>query len=187
MGATGQLTHLLEDWSRGDQAAFNQLFPLVYDELRKMARHHMGHERPGHTLQTTALVHEAYLRLVHSDPEGIDTRAHFFAVAAQVMRRVLIDYARGVQRVKRGQGAQKVSLEDAALLADDRLEGLVAVDEALTRLATLDPRKSRVFEMRFFGGMSMEQAAGVLKVSPITIMRDWRMAKAWLAREIGVS
>jgi RNA polymerase sigma-70 factor, ECF subfamily len=187
MSTTGQLTHLLEDWSRGDQAAFDQLFPLVYDELRKMARHHMRKERPDHTLQTTALVHEAYLRLVHSDPESIDTRAHFFAVAAQVMRRVLIDYARGVQRVKRGRGAQKIPLEDAAVLADDRLEGLVAVDEALTRLATLDPRKSRVFEMRFFGGMSMEQAAGVLKVSPITIMRDWRMAKAWLAREISQS
>ena len=187
MAATGQLTHLLEDWSRGDQAAFDQLFPLVYDELRKMARHYMRKERPDHTLQTTALVHEAYLRLVHSDPESIDTRAHFFAVAAQVMRRVLIDYARGVQRVKRGHGAPKVSLEEAAVLADDRLEGLVAVDEALKRLATLDPRKSRVFEMRFFGGMSMEQAAGVLKVSPITIMRDWRIAKAWLAREIGLS
>jgi RNA polymerase sigma factor (TIGR02999 family) len=185
MDTTARLTHLLEDWSRGDQTALDQLFPLVYDELRRLARHFMREERTGHTLQTTALVHEAYLRLVHGDSAGIDTRAHFFAVAAQVMRHILVDHARGVQRVKRGQGMQKISLEEAAPLSDDRLEGIVAVDEALTRLAALDSRKSRVFEMRFFSGMSMNQMAGVLKVSPVTIMRDWRMAKAWLAREIG--
>jgi RNA polymerase sigma factor (TIGR02999 family) len=187
MDTSGQLTQLLADWSRGDQAALDQLFPLVYDELRRLARHFMREERTGHTLQTTALVHEAYIRLVHGDSSDIDTQAHFFAVAARVMRHILVDHARGARRVKRGQGIRKISFEEAAPLSDDRLEGIAAVDEALTRLAAFDSRKSRVFEMRFFSGMSMDQMAGVLKVSPVTIMRDWRMAKAWLAREIGRS
>lgn len=180
----GEVTHLLQDWSRGDQAAFDRLFPLVYDELRRIARRYMRRERHEHTLQTTELVHEAYLRLAYGDGANAESRAHFFSIAAQVMRRVLIDHARSARRVKRGQGAQKLSLEEVAMISENRLEGLMAVDEALKRLEAFDQRKGRVFELRFFGGMSMEEAAEVLNVSAVTAMRDWRMAKAWLAREI---
>lgn len=180
----GEVTHLLQDWSRGDQAAFDRLFPLVYEELRRIARRYMRRERQEHTLQTTELVHEAYIRLAYGEGASPESRAHFFAIAAQVMRRVLIDHARSARRMKRGQGAQRLSLEEAAVVSENRLEALVAVDEALKRLEAFDARKGRVFELRFFGGMSMDEAAEVLSVSAVTAMRDWRMAKAWLAREI---
>jgi RNA polymerase sigma factor (TIGR02999 family) len=157
---------------------------VVYDELRRLASSYMRRERPDHLLQTTALVHEAYLRLIDSPNINYETRTHFFAVAAQVMRHILVDYARGRQRVKRGEGVLAVSLSDVAVLSDDRADEVTAVNFALDKLTALDERKGRVFELRYFGGMSVEEAASVLKVSPITVARDWRMAKAWLRREI---
>ncbi|HTI36783.1 MAG TPA: sigma-70 family RNA polymerase sigma factor [Vicinamibacterales bacterium] len=185
MSGDGDITRLLVDWSSGDEAALTRLLPLVYDELRRLARSHMRHERPDHLLQTTALVHEAYLRLVDQKNVRWQTRAHFFAVAAQVMRHILVDYARGRGREKRGGGHSNVSLHDAAAISTERVEELLAVDAALDNLATLDPRKGRVFELRYFGGMSVDEAADVLNVSPATVARDWRMAKAWLRREMG--
>jgi RNA polymerase sigma factor (TIGR02999 family) len=185
MSGSGEITRLLIDWSSGDQAALDRLLPLVYDELRRLARSHMRRERPDHLLQTTALVHEAYLRLVDQKHVRSQTRGHFFAVAAQVMRHVLVDHARARRRAKRGRGVQLVPLGDVAVLSDDRAEELVAIDAALATLTALDPRKGRVFELRYFAGMSLEETAEALKVSPVTVARDWRMAKAWLRREIG--
>jgi len=185
MPEAGEITRLLEDWSRGDQTAIDKLFPLVYGELHRLASGHMRRERPDHTLQTTALVHEAYLRLVHQKNIRWQTRVHFLTVAAQGMRRVLIDYARGRRQAKRGEGRPALSLDEAVVLSDGRLADLLVVDDALARLEAIDARKSRVFEMRFFGGMSLEETAGVLKVSPATVTRDWRLAKAWLRREMG--
>jgi RNA polymerase sigma-70 factor (ECF subfamily) len=186
MTMTGEkeITGLLADWRKGDQSALEELLPLVYDELRRLASGYMRRERPDHTLQTTALVHEAYLRLVQQRNVRWQTRAHFFAVAAQVMRHILVDYARGSRRAKRGGGAPQLELSDVALLSKERAEELIAVNAALENLNTIDPRKSRVFEMRYFGGMSVEEAAEALQVSPATVARDWRMAKAWLRREI---
>lgn len=184
MSAPNDITRLLADWSAGDDAALNQLLPLVYDELHRLAGSYMRRERPDHMLQTTALVHEAYLRLVSQENAHFQTRAHFFAVAAQVMRRILVDYARGRHRAKRGSGLAELPLNDVAVMTDERAEEVLAVSSALENLTAMDPRKSQVFELRYFGGMSVDEAAEVLKVSPATVARDWRMAKAWLRREI---
>jgi len=176
-----EITELLLKWSNGDKGALDKLMPLVYRELRPLARHYMGGERPGHTLQTTALINEAYLRLVDHKKMHWQNRAHFFAVAAQVMRRILIDHARTRHAAKRGGGAVKVPLEDAAVIPQSSAE-LIALDEALRDLAAFDPRKSQVVEMRYFGGLSVDETAEVLGVSPVTVMRDWSTAKAWLLR-----
>ena len=185
MSTARDITRLLADWNSGDQSALDRLLPLVYDELHRLASSYMRRERPDHTLQTTALVHEAYLRLVDQKNVRWQTRVHFFAAAAQVMRHILVDYARSRRRVKRGAGLPEVSLDEVAVLSDERTDELLAVDNALTRLAAVDERKGRVFELRYFGGMSVAEAAEALKVSPATVARDWRMAKAWLRREIG--
>lgn len=182
--SAGQVTQLLQDYSRGDQAAFDKLLPLVYAELHQLAAACMNRERADHTLQTTALVHEAYLRLVKQSAIGWPSRAYFFAVAAQVMRNLLIDYARTRMRDKRGGGHVKLSLDEAAVLTDERSASLLALDDVLKSLAKIDPRKSRVVELRFFGGLSVEEIAEVLKVAPNTVTRDWTVAKAWLYRAI---
>lgn len=182
--STPEVTALLLAWSQGDQTALEKLTPLVYQELRRLARGYMGHERAGHTLQTTALVHEAYLRLVDSSRVRWQNRAHFFAVSAQLMRRILVDFARARQYQKRGGEAVRVSLAEAFEVAEGQEADLVALDDALQSLAAVDPRKSRVVELRFFGGLSVEETAEVLQVSPDTVMRDWRLAKLWLLREI---
>ena len=179
-----EVTQLLVSWSNGDTAALEQLIPLVYAELRRLARRHMGRENPGHTLQTSALINEAYVKLVDQQNVQWQNRAHFFAVAAQVMRHILIDHARRYQYAKRGAGARKVPLEDVEVMTDGRASELVALDEALTGLSALDPRKSRIIELRFFGGLSIDETAEVMKVSPITVMREWRAARAWLRREM---
>lgn len=180
-----EITGLLEAWGGGDKSALDRLMPLVYDELRRLAHRYMSHERPGHTLQTTALVNEAYLRLVNWKDIRWESRAHFFAVSAQMMRRILVDFARNRQYQKRGGGAVQVSLGEVAALTECRTSDLVALDEALTALFQVDQRKGQVVEMRFFGGLSVKEAAAVLKVSEETIMRDWRLAKVWLLRELG--
>ncbi len=179
-----EITRLLADWSSGSQAALDKLVPIVYDELHGLASRYMRGERAGHLLQTTALVNEAYLRLIDRERVSCETRNQFFAVAAQVMRRVLVDYARGRDRAKRGGGAAPIELDDSAIVSDDRAEEVLAIHSALDSLAALDARKGRVFELRYFGGMSVEEAAEVLSVSPVTVARDWRMAKLWLRREI---
>jgi RNA polymerase sigma factor (TIGR02999 family) len=154
--------------------------PLVHQELHRLAHHYMSRERPGHTLQTTALVGEAYLRLIDQKDVRWQSRTHFFAIAAELMRRILVDYARSHARVKRGGGAQMVSLDEAALVSRERSTDLVALDEALTKLAEIDPRKSRVVELRFFGGLDVKETAEVLDVHPNTVIKDWSLAKAWL-------
>jgi RNA polymerase sigma-70 factor, ECF subfamily len=178
--APGETTRLLSQWRAGDQTAFDRLLPIVYEELRRLASGFMRAERPDHLLQTTALVHEAYLRLVDHPQPGYETRSHFFAVAAQVMRHVLVDYARARCRSKRGGGVPPLPLEDVAVISPERAEEVIAVDAALESLMALDQRKARIFELRHFGGLSVEEAAQVLNVSPATVARDWRMAKAWL-------
>jgi RNA polymerase sigma-70 factor (ECF subfamily) len=177
---THEVTQLLRDWSDGNKAALDKLVPLVQAELRRRAHNYMRHERPGHTLQTSALVNEAYLQMV--DQKGIrwQDRAHFFATAAQVMRHVLVDYARRNARAKRGGDAQQTSLDEVALVTRERGAELVALDEALSELAALDPRKSEIVELRYFGGLTIEETAAVLKVSAMTVRREWRSAKAWL-------
>ena len=184
MRTSGEITRLLADWSSGNPAALDKLLPLVYDELRRLASNYMRRERPDHLLQTTALVHEAYLRLVEQQNVNCQTRAHFFAVAAQVMRHILVDYARGRGRAKRGEGMATLPLSDVAVLSDESAEEVLAVNSALESLTAMDPRKGRVFELRYFGGMSIEESAEALNVSPATVARDWRMAKAWLRRAI---
>jgi RNA polymerase sigma factor (TIGR02999 family) len=179
-----EVTRLLLAWSDGDRAALDQLMPLVYAELRRLAHRHLRGERSGHTLQTTALVNEAYLRLVDQNQFNWQNRAHFFAVAAQMMRRILVDYARARLNAKRGGGTVRVMLEEAAEVSQDRSAEMVALDDALTELAEFDQRKSQIVELRFFGGLSIEETAEVLKVSPGTVMREWTLAKAWLQREI---
>jgi RNA polymerase sigma factor (TIGR02999 family) len=178
-----EFTRLLAEWSSGNQSALDELVPLVYDELRKLASDYMRRERPDHMLQTTALVNEAYLRMMDRQKVNCSTRAEFFAIAAQVMRRVLVDFARGRDRLKRGDGATPVSLDDV-ILSDDRVEQLIAINNALDSLTAFDPRKGKVFELRYFGGMSVEEVAEVLRVSEVTIARDWKVAKLWLRREI---
>jgi len=177
------VTRLLVAWGAGDESAFEKLAPLVYDELRKLARRYMAGERVGHTLQTTALVNEAYLKLVDITQVKWQNRTHFFAMSARLMRRILVDFARSRRYQKRGAGAQKVPL-DEALLVLDAGHDLVAVDDALKALADVDARKSQVVEMRFFGGLTVEETADALNVSPETVMRDWKVAKAWLSREL---
>ena len=180
-----QVTALLVAWGHGDHAALEQLIPLVHAELRRLARRQMGHERRGHTLQATALVNEAYLRLIDISQVQWQNRAHFFAMSARLMRRILVDFARARHYQKRGGGAQKVSLDEALVVSDERGEDLVALDDALQALAVVDPRKSQVVELRFFGGLSVEETAEALHVSPDTVMRDWKLAKVWLVRELG--
>jgi RNA polymerase sigma factor (TIGR02999 family) len=179
-----QITHLLLAWGNGDQAALEQLMPLVYDELRRVAARHLRRQRPDHTLQTTALVNEAYLRLIDSSQVRWQNRAHFFAVSAQLMRRILVDFARSRNYQKRGGGAEQVSLDEALVVAPERSADLLALDEALTRLAELNPRQAQVVELRYFGGLSEEEAAEALKVSLRTIQRDWNLARLWLYREL---
>jgi len=179
-----EVSQLLLAWSDGDQSALDKLVPLVYAELRRLAGHYMSRERAGHSLQTTALVNEAYLRLVDYKRMQWQGRAHFFAVSAQLMRRILVEHARSRHYLKRGGGAPQVSLEEAAVISEEQDADLVALDDALESLAAIDQRKSRVVELRFFGGLSVEETAEVLKVSPLTVMRDWSTAKAWLYREL---
>lgn len=179
-----EVTVLLEAWNRGDQAALDQLMPLVYTELRQMARRYMSGQPTGHTLQTTALIHEAYLKLAGQSDVHWHNRSHFFAVAATAMRHILVNHALARKTEKRGGNFQKVSLDQAAFVSDERYAELVALDEALTRLATFDERKSRIVELRYFGGMSLEETAEVLKISVETVKRDWRMAKLWLLSEL---
>lgn len=179
-----QITELLLAWNAGDEEALQRLIPLVHVELRRLAHHYMTGESPGHPLQTTALVNEAYLRLVDSSRVRWQDRTHFFAVSAQLMRRILVDFARARQKLKRGGGAVHVSLDDAPPIPYEADAELIALDDALKTLATFDPRKSRAIELRFFGGLSVEETAEVLNVSPITVMRDWGLAKAWLLREL---
>jgi RNA polymerase sigma-70 factor (ECF subfamily) len=184
MVAKEGVTQLLIDWSSGNRAALDELMPLVYDELRRLARRHMARERRDHTLQTSALINEAYLRLVDQKDFQWQNRAHFFAVAAQVMRHILIDHARRYQYAKRGAGAQKIALDEAAVFTEQRAAEFVALDDALAALATLDPRRSEIVELRFFGGLSIEETAEVLKISSPTVQREWRAARAWLSRFI---
>ncbi|HTC40894.1 MAG TPA: sigma-70 family RNA polymerase sigma factor [Candidatus Acidoferrales bacterium] len=179
----GEITMLLRTWSEGDQSALERLAPIVYDELHRLAGRYMKRERPGHSLQTTALVNEAYMRLVDYKRMEWQNRAHFFAVSAQLIRRILVEHARR-HNLKRGGSVQHVSLEEAAVVGGSRAADLVALDDAMKRLAQLDARKEQVVEMRFFGGLSVEETAEVLKVSAVTVMRDWSTAKAWLYREL---
>jgi RNA polymerase sigma-70 factor, ECF subfamily len=180
---TNDISRLLRAWSDGDQNALNGLTAIVYEELRRLAHHYMERERSGHTLQTTALVNEAYMRLVDYKRMQWQDRAHFFAVAAQVMRRILVDHARS-QNIKRGGGVQHLALDDVAVVSGDRTGDLVALDEAMNALARFDSRKVQIIDMRFFGGLSVEETAEVLKVSSATVRRDWSIAKFWLYREL---
>jgi RNA polymerase sigma factor (TIGR02999 family) len=178
------VTQLLVDWGNGNQAALEMLMPLVYEELHRLARRHIGRERPGHTLQTSALVNEAYLRLVDQRNVHWQNRAHFFSIASRLMRRILVDHARRRHFVKRGGGLRRVSLDEAAVVSQNRAADLIALDDALTNLAAIDPRKCQVVELRFFGGLSVEEIATIVGVSPVTVMRDWSTARAWLHRAI---
>ena len=180
-----EITRLLVAWGDGDQSALDKLVPLVQSELHRLAHHYMGRERPGHTLQTSALVNEAYIRLIDWKNVRWQNRAHFFAVSAQLMRRILVDFARERHYLKRGGGALQVSLSEAAAFAMDKEADLVALDEALVELSEMDRRKGQVVELRFFGGLSVKEVAEVLKVSEETVMRDWRLAKVWLLRQLG--
>ena len=179
-----EITQLLAEWSEGNQAALDKLYPLVYRELRRLAHGYLRRERRGHTLQTTALINEAYLRLVDQKHVHWANRSHFFGISAQIMRRILIDHARRYDYSKRGGGAQRISLDEAALVAKERGRALLMLDEALNSLAKIDPRRSRVVELRYFGGLNNEEIAGVLKISENTVTRDWNMARAWLYQEL---
>ncbi|SRR6266404_2129399 len=178
-----EVTRLLVDWGNGDQAALDELIPLVYDELRRLAGRYMRRESEGHTLQTSALVNEAYLRLVDQQNVKWQNRAHFFGVAAQLMRRILVDHARSRSRAKRGGGVQMVPLAEQAVISQE-LADVIALDDALKNLAEMDPRKSQIVEMKFFGGLTTEEVAEVLNVTSRTVEREWRKAKAWLNRAI---
>jgi RNA polymerase sigma-70 factor (ECF subfamily) len=177
-----EVTQLLVAWTNGDQGARDQLMSVVYQELHRLAHHYMKRESPGHTLQTSALVNEAFLKLIDQRNVQWRNRAHFFGIAAQMMRRILVDYARQRRYAKRGGDARQVTLNDDLIVTDQRSADVVALDEALIELANIDDRKSKVVELRFFGGLSIEEAAEVLAVSPGTVMRDWTLAKAWLQR-----
>ncbi len=179
------VTDLLVAWRQGDERALADLMPLVHTELRRLARRQMGRERPDHTLQTTALVNEAYLRLIDLSRVQWQDRAHFFAMAARLMRRILVDYARSHRSQKRGGAQEKVVLDEALAVSTAPDADLVALDDALQRLTAVDARKGQVVEMRFFGGLTVEETAEALNVSPDTVMRDWRLAKLWLLRELG--
>lgn len=178
------VSDLLVDWGQGDQEALNKLIPLVYDELHKLASRYLRRERRDHTLQTTAVVHEAYLKLVNQRDANWENRVHFFAVAAQVMRRILVDYARRHHASKRGGDLYKLSLDEALVTSEEKGADLLALDEALERLAAIDPRQSRVVELRIFAGLTLEETAQALNISPSTVRREWSMAKAWLHRQI---
>jgi RNA polymerase sigma-70 factor, ECF subfamily len=179
-----EITRLLIDWRGGDRAALEKLMPLVYDELRRLARHYLNQERPGHTLQATALVNEAYLRLIDQQSADWQNRAHFFAVAARIMRHLLVDHARARGYAKRGGGAHQVSLDEAAAVTPEVSFDLLALDEALDRLAAIDERKVVIVELRYFSGLSVEETAEAMRLSEITIKREWLKAKAWLYREL---
>lgn len=181
---SGQVTRLLTDWSEGDLEAREEVFPLVYDELRRLAASYLRRERSDHTLQATALVHEAYLRLVEHDNANWQNRHHFFGAAAQLMRRILVDHARGHLAGKRGSGYAKVPLTEAIVMSQEQPAELLALDECLTRLGDLDPQQGRIVELRVFAGLSVEETAAVLSISPATVKRDWAHAKAWLLRQI---
>ncbi len=181
----GELTGLLAAWGDGDPAALDDILPLVFEELRKIAKAHMRKESPSHTLQTTGLINEAYLKLAAQRHPEFKNRGHFFAIASKMMRRVLLDHAKGKLRDKRGGGAVHVELEDIHVLTKERSEEILALDEALDRLSAVDPMKCTIVEMRHFGGMTVEETAKVLNVAPITVMRHWNFAKAWLRRELG--
>ncbi|MBK9164786.1 MAG: sigma-70 family RNA polymerase sigma factor [Acidobacteria bacterium] len=185
-GSSQQISVLLSEWGDGDTAALEQLMPLVYDELRKMARHHMRRQPVGHTFQTTDLIHEAYLKLANREGAGWQNRAHFFAVASTAMRHILVDYARSKQSQKRGGWQERVTLNDDFAAAEEQAKEILALDDALQQLAKLDDRKSRIVEMKYFAGITNDQIAEVLKVSPETVKRDWRFARTWLLRELGV-
>jgi RNA polymerase sigma factor (TIGR02999 family) len=178
-----EVTQLLAAWSDGDEAALEQLVPIIHAELRRLASHYLKRERPGHTLQTSALVNEAYLRLINWKTARFESRSHFFGVSAQLMRRILVDFARQRPRVQ-GRSVRHVSLDEALSVAAESNTDLVALDEALVQLAELDQRKARIIELRFFGGMSVEETADFLGISPATALREWRKAKAWLYREL---
>ena len=180
-----ETTQLLRAWASGDQTALEQLMPRVYHELRRMAGRFMQDERPGRTIQTTALVHEAYLKLIDVTNVDWQHRAHFFAISAQIMRRILLDRARRRVAAKRGGAAPRVNLDEVPDLGSGRARELIVLDDALNALAKVDPRKARVIELRFFAGLSVEETAEVLKVSPDTVLRDWRLARAWLLAELG--
>jgi RNA polymerase sigma-70 factor (ECF subfamily) len=182
-----EITQLLAEWSNGNQTALDKLYPLVYDELHRMASRYMNRERKGHTLQTTALINEAYVRLVDQKHVHWENRAHFFAISAKIMRRILIDHARRHVYAKRGGGAQRISLDETALVVDECASELLLLEEALKRLAEVDPRRSQVVELRYFGGLNNEEIAGVLKISENTVTRDWNMARAWLYQELSGS
>ncbi len=189
MGADSQqnVTGLLRAWSQGDKIALEKLIPLVHKELRRLAHVYMAGERPDHTLQTTALVNEAYLRLIDCSQVAWQNRAHFLAISAKLMRQILVDFARSRQYLKRQGRAHQVSLDEALVVSQERGEDVVVVDEALKALAAVDARKSQVVELRFFGGLTVKETAEVLKVSPDTVLRDWRLAKLWLFRELNES
>ena len=179
-----RVTQLLQEWSQGDDSALAELTPLVYEELRRLAHHYMEGQRPDHTLQTTALVNEAYLRLADQSNPNWQSRAHFFAVAARAMRRILVSYARSKRAQKRGGGALKVELDEGAIVSPEQSKAIVDLHEALERLGTLDSRKARVVELKYFGGLNYDEIAEVMKVSTVTVRRDWVFAKAWLYDEL---
>jgi len=181
---THEITQWLTDWSNGDRSALEKLTPLVYRELHRVAQAYMQGERVGHALQTTALVNEAYLRLIEADRQSWENRAHFYAVAAKLMRHILVDFARSRDRMKRGRGLEQVSLDEALTVRADNTSQLLNLDEALTTLSKLDERQSQVVELRFFGGLTEAEIAVVLKVSERTIQSDWRLARSWLLREL---
>jgi len=182
--AQDEISQLLLDWSDGDQKALDRLIPVVYQELHRLAHHYMRRERPGQTFQTTALVDEAYLRLVNYKRMRWQDRAHFFAIAAQVMRRILVEHARSRDSAKRGAGAPKVSLEETVVVSEGRSAEVIAVNDALIDLEAWDARKGKIVELRFFGGLNIEETAEVMKISPTTVQREWRAAKAWLHRAL---
>jgi len=179
-----RVTNLLTRWSNGDDAAVAELTPLVYEELRRIAHRHMGGQRPDHTLQTTALVNEAYLRLADQTNPSWQNRAHFFAVAARAMRQIVVSYARSQRAEKRGGGELRIELDEAALVSPEESKQIVDLHEALETLATLDSRKAQVVELKYFGGLNYDEMAEVLKISPVTVRRDWRFAKAWLYTQL---
>ena len=179
-----EISQLLAEWSDGNQAALDQLYPLVYDELRRLAHRYLRRERKGHTLQTTALINEAYLRLVDQRHVRWENRSHFFGIAAKMMRRILVDHARRYEYAKRGGGAVKISLDEVAVVAKERARELLLLDEAIASLAKIDARRSHVVELRFFAGLSNEEIGEVLNISGNTVMRDWNLARAWLYKEL---
>jgi RNA polymerase sigma factor (TIGR02999 family) len=187
MPSAENVTKMLRDWRNGDQEALEQLIPVVYDELHRQAARYLRREHPGHTLQTTALIHEAYLRLINQQNIEWQNRAHFYAIAARLMRQILVDHARRRQATKRGGSDIKVPLEEAMVISPGENVDLVALDEALTRLAAIDPQQSRIVELRYFSGLSVEETAEVLGVSSRTVNRDWNVAKAWLRQQISES